>query len=234
MTIRWRLLAVLLALQAGCAHLGRGKPPELTKADVYLVLVDGLDPKAATPSQMPHLAAAMGKTGSWLAADAVMPTRTNPNHASLLTGAQPSAHGVTGNYYWDGITEREMGEPTLLDVETIFTAIERQRPALTTVTAFAKGKLRHLFGPCPGRQSGPDFAWWTANDDLYAAPDEETMNGFRALVARYRPAFSIVAIAEVDAAGHQHGPDSEAYRAAVANADRQIGMLIDDLVRTQR
>ena len=171
MRIRWRLLAVVLALQVGCAHLGRSGPPETSSADVYVVLVDGLEIGAATPSHMPYLAAAMGTTGNWLTADAVMPTRTNPNHASLLTGAQPSAHGVTGNYYWDGIAEREMGDAALLDVETIFTAIERQRPALTTVTAFAKGKLRHLFGPSPGRQSGPDFAWRPANEDLYAAPD---------------------------------------------------------------
>jgi arylsulfatase A-like enzyme len=41
-------------------------------------------------------------------------------------------------------------------------------------------------------------------------------------------------MAGVDGAGHQHGLDSDAYRAAVANADRLIGALIDDLVRTGR
>ena len=41
MSLRWRLV-VVLALQAGCAHLGRGGPPEASRADVYVVLVDGV------------------------------------------------------------------------------------------------------------------------------------------------------------------------------------------------
>jgi len=229
-----RLLAAILVLQAGCAYVGRGRAAEVSTADVYVVLVDGLAVQAAAPDHMPHLAAAVGTNGSWLTASAVMPTRTNPNHASLLTGVQPSAHGITGNYYWDGTAEREMGEASLLEVETIFTAVERQRPALTTVTAFAKGKLRHLFGMRPGRQTGPDFAWRPPNEDVYAATDDETMDGYRLLVGRYHPAFSIVALAGVDATGHGAGPDSDAYRNAVTNADRLIGLLIDDLVRTDR
>src|SRR5678815_4176541 len=103
-----RMLVALLVLQAGCMHIGRGGAAEVSKADVYLVIVDGLDVEAGTPERMPHLAAAVGTNGSWLTASAVMPTRTNPNHASLLTGVQPSAHGITGNYYWDGTAEREM------------------------------------------------------------------------------------------------------------------------------
>lgn len=229
-----RLLAAILPLQAGCVHGGRSGAAEFPTADVYVVLVDGLDTEVATPERMPHLAAAVGTTGSWLTASAVMPTRTNPNHASLLTGVQPSAHGIIGNYYWDGVAEREMGDASMLEVETIFTSVERQRPALTTVTAFAKGKLRHLFGKAPGRQTGPDVAWRPPDESVYAATDAETMEGYRALLAQYRPAFSVVALAQVDAAGHGIGPDSDAYRAAVANADRLIGTLIADLVRTGR
>ena len=32
---------------------------------------------------------------------ASMPTRTNPNHATLMTGVEPEAHGITGNAFWD-------------------------------------------------------------------------------------------------------------------------------------
>ena len=229
-----RLLAAIVMLQLGCAHGGRGGTAEVSGVDVYLVLVDGLDPDVATPGRMPRLAGAMGTNGSWLTASAVMPTRTNPNHASLLTGVQPSAHGITGNYYWDGTAEREMGDASMLQVETIFTAVERQRPALTTVTAFAKGKLRHLFGPLNGRQTGPDFAWRPPDEEVYAATDDETMEGYRVLVARYHPSFSIVALAGVDGAGHRDGPTSAAYHAAITNADRLVGTLIDDLVRAKR
>ncbi|HWP66760.1 MAG TPA: alkaline phosphatase family protein [Candidatus Limnocylindria bacterium] len=229
--MRWRprLLLVLLLVQGSCAHLGRDGEAPLAPADVYLVVVDGLDIDRATPERMPHLTAAVGATGSWLTAHAVMPTRTNPNHASLLTGTQPSAHGITGNRYWDGTAERDMLAAPLLETETLLTAIERQRPALVTLTAFAKGKLRDLFGKAPGRQAGPDIAWHPASAEAYAASDEETMQGFRALVARHRPAFAMVALADVDGAGHREGPDSDAYRAAVATVDRLIGAFLSDL-----
>jgi hypothetical protein len=158
-----------------------------------------------------------------------MPTRTNSNHASLLTGVQPAAHGITGNWYWNGIADDELDDPAQLEVETLFTTIARQRPALVTVAAFAKAKLRTLFGAAPGRQAAPDVSWHPPDDDLYAARDAETMAGFRSLVAAHRPAFAVVAIAEVDGAGHRDGPRTASYWTAVANADRTIGTLIDDL-----
>jgi arylsulfatase A-like enzyme len=233
MTAWLRALTAVLVLAAGCAHVGRpsASPPP---ADVILVIVDGLAAEAATPERMPRLAAAAWERGSWLTADGVMPARTNPNHASLLTGTEPDAHGITGNWYWDGTAEREMGDPALLEVETVFTAVERQRPALTTATAFAKAKLRRLFGAAPGRQSSPDVSWRPADDDLYAASDAETMSGFRGLVRTYRPAFAVVALADVDAVGHRDGPEAPSYGAAVENVDRLIGTLVDDLRETGR
>jgi len=229
MTTLFRALAVALALATGCAPLGSKRVVSRPSPEITLVIVDGLDAEAATRERMPRLAAAARDRGSWLTADAVMPTRTNPNHASLLTGTQSDAHGITGNWYWNGTAERELGDPALLEVETVFTAIARQRPALTTVTAFAKAKLRRLFGAAPGLQSGPDVSWQPAADDAYAASDAETMEGFRPLVRRYRPAFAVVALADVDAAGHRDGPGAPSYRAAVENVDRLIGTLLDDL-----
>lgn len=196
-------------------------------AEVYLVIVDGLGADAATPQRMPRLAAAARGDGSWLAATAVMPTRTNPNHASVLTGTQPAGHGVTGNWYWTGSAGREMADPSLLEVETLFAAIERQRPALVTAAAFAKAKLRQLL-------VGSDISWRPEHDDVYAARDDETMAGFRALVRTHRPAFAMVALADVDGFGHRYGPGAASYPAAVRHADQLIGALYDDLVAAGR
>src|SRR5262245_7106547 len=102
MMARLRVLAAALVLAPGCAPVARGGTELQPPAEVILVIVDGLDAKAATSERMPRLTAAARESGSWLTADAVMPTRTNPNHTSLLTGAQPAAHGITGNWYWNG------------------------------------------------------------------------------------------------------------------------------------
>jgi hypothetical protein len=199
---------------------------------VYLVIVDGLGAEAATAARMPRLTAAAARPGgSWVTARAVMPTRTNANHASLLTGVFADVHGITGNWYGTGHAERELDAPELLDVETLFTTLARERPEARTVAAFAKGKLRRLFGAAPG-QRAPTRSWSPPRSEVYAARDAETMAGFRALVAEAEPALGVVALADVDGAGHAHGPASAAYATAVAAADEQIGLLVDDLVRT--
>jgi phosphonoacetate hydrolase len=39
--------------------------------------------------------------GTALEVDAVVPTFTNPNNLSIVTGAPPSVHGICGNYFYD-------------------------------------------------------------------------------------------------------------------------------------
>ena len=64
---------------------------------VIIVVFDGLQPAQATPELMPNLSrlAAAGVTGS--NHHAVFPTVTRANVASIVTGHQPGAHGLTAN-----------------------------------------------------------------------------------------------------------------------------------------
>ena len=43
----------------------------------------------------------MLKNGTCLIADCVVPTFTNPNNLSIVTGAPPAVHGICGNYFFD-------------------------------------------------------------------------------------------------------------------------------------
>ena len=40
--------------------------------------------------------------GTGLIAECVVPTFTNPNNLSIVTGAPPSVHGICGNYLFFG------------------------------------------------------------------------------------------------------------------------------------
>ena len=64
---------------------------------VIVVVFDGLQPGQVTPRLMPNLArfAAEGVVGD--NHHAVFPTVTRANVASIVTGCQPGAHGLTGN-----------------------------------------------------------------------------------------------------------------------------------------
>jgi phosphonoacetate hydrolase len=77
-------------------------------------------------------------------ADAVMPTFTNPNNASIVTGAPPSVHGVSGNYYLDRATGKEVmvTDAHLLRSETVLGRLSQVGVKTAAITA--KDKLRKM------------------------------------------------------------------------------------------
>jgi hypothetical protein len=208
---------------------------------VYLVIVDGLDARFATPERMPRLhglAAREPERTSVLPALAAMPTRTNPNHASFLTGLHPEAHGIVGNAYWERRTRRvvKMDDPALFRVETLVTLLERRTPARRTIGAFGKPKLARLLG-AGGGQRAPDVLWSpealprSARDPAAGyARDADTMTAFLAAVAEGEPDLAIVNLATVDLTAHGLGPAHPKIAAAVTEADVAIGRLVDALV----
>jgi phosphonoacetate hydrolase len=75
-----------------------------------------------------------------------MPSFTNPNNLSIVTGRPPSVHGICGNYVIDPDTGREemMNDPKWLRAPTIFEAFQKAGAKVAVVTA--KDKLRLLLG----------------------------------------------------------------------------------------
>jgi phosphonoacetate hydrolase len=90
--------------------------------------------------------ASFAREGYLGAADAAMPTFTNPNNVSIVTGAAPSVHGIAGNYYLDRDSGREimMTDERLMRSETILALMARAGVPTAAITA--KDKLRRLLG----------------------------------------------------------------------------------------
>lgn len=215
-------------------------PATTDRPHVYVVVVDGLDARFVTPASMPVLFAPGVRTT--LAAQAGMPTRTNPGHASLLTGAYPAAHGVTGNAYWrrqpDAAAEK-LDDPHLIDVETLFTVAETDDPALVTMATFAKPKLGRLFSTGPA-QRPPDVLWVPERggpgvDRLVGyADDATTMAALLERSAAKEPDLLVANLADVDRNAHGSGPASPERSAAVSGANAALQRLVDALVGSGR
>ena len=75
-----------------------------------------------------------------------MPSFTNPNNLSIVTGAPPAVHGICGNYFWDRDAGAEvmMNDPKYLRAGTILAAFADAGAKVAVVTA--KDKLRALLG----------------------------------------------------------------------------------------
>lgn len=116
---------------------------------VVVVCVDGCEPdyitQAIQAGVAPYLARMLAK-GSSLLGDCVVPSFTNPNNLSIVTGVPPSVHGICGNYFLDQSVGKEvmMNDPAYLRAETLLAAFSRAGASVAVVTA--KDKLRTLLG----------------------------------------------------------------------------------------
>ena len=118
-------------------------------APLVVVCCDGSEPAymeiARSQGLMPHLdrMIAKGENRRGLSA---MPSFTNPNNLSIVTGRPPAVHGICGNYLIDPETGREvmMNDPKWLRAPTIFAAFQKEGAKVAVVTA--KDKLRLLLG----------------------------------------------------------------------------------------
>ena len=91
---------------------------------VAVICVDGCAPayleKAIAAGCMPNLAT-MVKTGLSRLARCVMPSFTNPNNISIVTGVAPGVHGISGNFFLDPATGDDvmMNDPAYLRAPSI-------------------------------------------------------------------------------------------------------------------
>ena len=119
------------------------------KHPTVVFCIDGCEPdyiaQAVAGGHMPHLKRVLSE-GTALLADCVVPSFTNPNNLSIVTGAPPSVHGICGNTLFDVEANAEvmMNDPKWLRAPTILAAIADNGHSVAVVTA--KDKLRRLLG----------------------------------------------------------------------------------------
>jgi phosphonoacetate hydrolase len=140
-----------------------------------VICVDGCDPEYLERGIADGIFPTIGsfrREGYRGTADAVVPTFTNPNNVSIVTGAPPSVHGIAGNYYLDRASGREvmMTDEGLMRSETILALMAGAGVGTAAVTA--KDKLRKLLG---------------RNLDGICFSSEYADAGVEALVGRGRP-----------------------------------------------
>jgi phosphonoacetate hydrolase len=114
-----------------------------------VVCVDGCEPdylaQAVAAGHMPWLKRTLAQ-GLALPVDAALPSFTNPNNLSIVTGVPPSVHGICGNYFLDRASGQAvmMNDPQWLRCPTILAEVSRAGLSVAVVTA--KDKLRTLLG----------------------------------------------------------------------------------------
>ena len=216
----------------------------LPKQPTVVVCVDGCEPEyiaqGIAAGVMPWMQRTLD-TGTALVADCVVPSFTNPNNLSIVTGAPPSVHGICGNYLYDTAsgTEVMMNDPKWLRAPTLLAALADAGKACAVVTA--KDKLRRLLGHgmkgiCFSSEKAHQV---TESDngitdvlplvgmpvpDVYSAELSEFV--FRAGVALMktrRP--DVMYLSTTDYIQHKHAPGTPGANAFYAMMDRHLAEL---------
>ncbi len=115
---------------------------------IVVICLDGSSDEyfdaALARGRMPHLQR-ISVSGYRGLARGAMPSFTNVNNSSIVTGVPPSVHGIGGNYFFDATTGQEvmMNSAKFLRAETILAGAARAGRKVVVVTA--KEKLRDIF-----------------------------------------------------------------------------------------
>lgn len=112
---------------------------------VVVVCIDGGDPAyfahGLQAGILPNLARLL-RQGFYAVADGTVPSFTCPNNMSIVTGAEPDVHGISGNFYLEPATRRPvvMTGPELLRSRTVLAEYGSRGAKVVSITA--KDKLR--------------------------------------------------------------------------------------------
>ncbi len=226
-----------------------GRAYRAPERPTLVVCVDGSEPgyieKAVEAGVAPWFQRVLAH-GTSRIADCVVPSFTNPNNLSIVTGAPPSVHGICGNYFLDPESGQEvmMNDPKFLRAGTILAALQGVGAKVAVVTA--KDKLRGLLGKGLALAAGKAVSFSsekadTANlaengierlldfvklplPDVYSAGLSEFVfaAGVR-LMETMRP--DVTYLSTTDYIQHKHAPGTDAANRFYAMMDQYLARL---------
>lgn len=216
------LLIGLVCLLAAC----RPAPLPAERAIVILVSIDGFRADYLDRYQAPTIAALAAKGVRAEGLIPQFPSKTFPNHYTIVTGLRLASHGIISNNMRSteipgefSMSNRDViTDPRWWGGEPIWNTAELQ--GRVAASMFWPGSETLI----NGRHA---TFWMPFDDDL---PHRERVNRlleWLKLPDGKRPSFLTLYYSDVDSAGHNRGPESDQVAQAVAAVDRSIGELVD-------
>lgn len=219
-------LALVLMLHA----VGRAQPPtsrtEPAPPIVILISIDGWRwdyLERFAPPTLTRLASSGVRAAGLVP---VFPSKTFPNHYTIVTGLYPNRHGIVSNSMMDPalpgrftLSNRDVQQDTRWwGGEPIWVTAERQGQIAATM--FWPGSDAEIAGDRP-------TYWRPFDNDLPNAERVDQLLVWLQQPPASRPTFLTLYFSAVDTAGHTAGPDGAATREAALEVDRAVARLVD-------
>jgi phosphonoacetate hydrolase len=247
--MRLSLLLAATALLAAQNHPQQisvnGKNYNWPKSPVVVILIDGGDPSyvntGLSQGLLPNFKKLM-TDGFVSVALGAMPSFTNPNNISVITGVPPSIHGISGNFFLNPATGQEamMDQPEFLRADSILAKFSEQGAKVVALTAKDKlakmlaYKLRGIsfsaekadkctkavngIDNCPAYVGKPVPSEYSADLSLFVLEA-----GIR-LLEREKPDLMYLSLS--DYIQHKHAPGSKEATEYYNGIDKALGRLL--------
>jgi phosphonoacetate hydrolase len=197
---------------------------------ILIVCVDGMGPEYLEMAPTPNLDR-IAREGTLAIGKSVVPSVTNVNNVSIITGVLPAEHGITANYRLDPATGEEayMESAESLLVPTLLQ--RAQSSGMKTALVTSKKKLLSLLN------TGADYSVAAEDphaeaienigpaEDIYSAEiNHWALRG--ALHVLTTGKADLVYCSMTDWAMHKHAPECEASCAHMAGIDAILGEIM--------
>ena len=223
-----RVLAALVLLVAACALQGLASQ-SAPKPILILISFDAWRWDYIDRADVPHMKALAKRGVRSQGLIPSFPSKTFPNHYTLVTGLYPDHHGIISNNIWDPIIGQRftMSAATAKDPrwwggEPVWvTAIRQGRRASSM---FWPGSEVEIGGIRP-------TAWKPFDDNFDPKDRVAQVLEWLALPEAQRPSFVTLYFSDVDDAGHTYGPDAWETLDAAEKIDERLGDLVAGIER---
>lgn len=233
--IRFRTSLALLSASLLAACASTGPAPSVATATtapptVLLLSIDGLRADMVDRGHSPNLARLAREGVRSVGMSPSYPSLTFPNHYTLVTGLRPDHHGIIHN----SMRAEDLGDfrldnrdavtnPAWWGGEPIWVGVE-------------KAGYKSATWSWPGSEAaiqGVHANQWHAYDESVPLPErmQLVLSWLQGAPDGHKPRLVAAYMEQVDKAGHNHGPDSPEYAAAVRQVDAAIGQLLDGMRR---
>ena len=233
-----RCLALLLAFAVFLLPGAATARAEVRAPVTILISIDGFRPDYLRRGHSPRLDA-LADGGVSAAMRPSFPTKTFPNHWTIVTGLRPDRHGIVANRMEDPARPGEVFTMRSFDPFWWNAAppiwVDAERAGIPTATMFwpgaevawggarAAGRRDEVAG---GTRPGQ---WRPFDQNVHEMRRVNRVIDWLRQPATARPRLVTLYFDRVDTAGHHYGPRDPRTATAVARVDRAIGRLVDRL-----
>ena len=220
----------LLIFALFCAAPAAAKDAPVT----ILISLDGFRPDYLDRGVTPNMSA-LAKSGVRARMQPSFPTKTFPNHLTLVTGLYPDHHGISGNTMIDprrpgvmfslGDSRQSLDPFWWSSAEPIW--ITAEKAGIRTGTMFWPGS-ELAYGDPKVKEWRPKD-WVRYDQNVTGEQRVNTLLDWLRRPDKIRPKFVTLYFDTVDTVGHKFGPDSKEVNAAIKDVDERIGNLVQGI-----